>query len=146
MVSAAIIFLQTSCIAPQAILLYRGRDKVLPARYFSLGRYGTAINATSVIWVLFLDIIYCFPTVIPATSVNMNYVSVVVTGLTAFVLILWFTSKKGKFTGPKIDMVELERRRMAALGNEAVIEGVEHCNQVFETSSEGKQTSLSQGE
>lgn len=137
MVSAAIIFLQTSCIAPQAILLYRGRDKVLPARYFSLGRYGTAINATAVVWVLFLDIIYCFPTLVPATSVNMNYVSVVVTGLTLFVLSLWLISKKGTFTGPKIDMAQLESRRMAALGHHMVIDGVEQHTRTFETNSKG---------
>ncbi|GKU04897.1 amino acid transporter [Fusarium langsethiae] len=36
MVSAAIIFLQTSCVIPQAVLLYRGRERVLPLRYFNL--------------------------------------------------------------------------------------------------------------
>src|ERR1700737_1188994 len=101
MVGAAIIFLHTSCIIPQAVLLYRGRNKVLPERYFSLGRYGAAVNATAVAWVLFLDVVYCFPTSMPVTIGNMNYVSVVATGLTMFVIGLWFTSKKGKFTGPK---------------------------------------------
>jgi choline transport protein len=125
MVSAAIIFLQTSCIAPQAILLYRGRDKVLPPRYFSLGRYGTAVNATAVIWVVFLDVIYCFPTAMPVTPQNMNFVSVVTVGLTLFVLSLWFTSKRGKFIGPKINMVELEERRMAAMGENSFIEGID---------------------
>ncbi|KIW36219.1 uncharacterized protein PV06_11491 [Exophiala oligosperma] len=115
MVSAAIIFLQTSCIAPQAILLYRGRDKVLPPRYFSLGRYGVAVNATAIIWVIFLDIVYCTPTTMPVTVENMNYVSVVSVGLVSFVVVLWLTSKKGVFMGPKIDMAELQERRMAAM-------------------------------
>jgi len=139
MVSAAIVFLQTSCIAPQAILLYRGRDKVLPPRYFSLGRYGAAINATAVICVVFLDIIYCFPTVMPVTPQNMNYVSVVVSGLTMFVLALWFTSKKGKFVGPKINMAELEERRTAALGTAIVTEGFEGSSTVTETDIKRKE-------
>lgn len=128
MVSAAIIFLQTSCIAPQAILLYRGRDKVLPPRYFSLGRYGAVINATAVIWVVFLDVIYCVPTAMPVTPQNMNYVSVVVSGLTMFILALWFTSKKGKFVGPRINMAQLEQRRMEALGQTLVTEDVEQTS------------------
>ena len=115
MVAAAIVFLQTSCVVPQAILLYRGRD-ILPTRYFSLGRCGKAINAIAVSWVLFLDIIYCFPTTMPVTVENMNYVSVVSVGLTAFVLILWFASQAGNFTSPKINIQQLEERRIAALG------------------------------
>lgn len=124
MVGAAIIFLQTSCVIPQAILLYRGRSKVLPVRYFSLGRFGWIVNATAVVWVVFLDVIYCFPTVMPATKENMNYVSIVVTGQVAFVVGLWFTSKRGKFTGPKIDMAQLTERRMAAITGQVVTEGV----------------------
>ncbi|PMD50300.1 amino acid transporter, partial [Hyaloscypha bicolor E] len=134
MVSAAIVFLQTSCIAPQAILLYRGRDKVLPPRYFSLGQYGTAVNATAVIWVIFLDIIYCFPTAMPVTPQNMNFVSVVTIGLTLFVLGLWFTSKRGKFVGPKINMAELEARRLAAMGGSSSIEGTEQHATEYVTS------------
>jgi choline transport protein len=134
MVSAAIVFLQTSCIAPQAILLYRGRDKVLPPRYFSLGKYGTAVNATAVTWVIFLDIIYCFPTAMPVTPQNMNFVSVVTIGLTLFVLGLWFTSKRGKFVGPKINMAELEARRLAAMGGSSSIEGTEQHATEYVTS------------
>ncbi|KAJ4138530.1 hypothetical protein NW768_002369 [Fusarium equiseti] len=116
MVSAAIIFLQTSCIIPQAVLLYRGREKVLPLRYFSLGKYGAWINGISVAWVVYLDIQYCFPTVMPATPENMSYVSVVFVGLVGFVVVLWHTTKKGTFTGPKIDLDLLNARRVAAVG------------------------------
>lgn len=125
MVGAAIIFLQTSCIIPQAIVLYRGRDKVLPVRYFSLGGLSPFINASAVAWVVFLDIVYCFPVSMPVTKGNMNYVSVVATGLISFVVLLWFTAKKGKFMGPKIDMQQLMERRMAAInGRTQVTEGV----------------------
>jgi choline transport protein len=122
MVSSTIVFVQTSCIIPQAILLFRGRDKVLPERQFSLGRYGVAINSVAVAWVVFLDIIYCFPIVMPVTPPGMNYVSVVTTGLIAFVLGLWFISKKGKFVGPHVDIIELESRRRAAIHSVMVID------------------------
>jgi choline transport protein len=122
MVSAAIIFLQTSCVIPQAVLLYRGRESVLPVRYFSLGKYGALINGISVAWVVFLDILYCFPTTVPITAQNMSYVSVVFTGLVGFVIVLWFTTKKGTFTGPRIDLDSLNARRLAAI---ETLEGVQ---------------------
>jgi choline transport protein len=122
MVSAAIIFQQTSCIIPQAILLYRGRDKVLPERYFNLGKLGAPINAIAVAWVVFLDVLYCFPTAMPVTPQNMSYVSVVSVGLIGFVLTLWFTTKRGVFKGPHIDFELLSQRRHAAIeGDDRVI-------------------------
>ena len=60
----------------------------------------------------------------PVTPQNMNFVSVVTVGLTLFVLSLWFTSKRGKFVGPKINMAELEERRLAAMGQFS-IEGID---------------------
>ncbi|KAJ3542333.1 hypothetical protein NM208_g4154 [Fusarium decemcellulare] len=126
MVSAAIIFLQTSCVIPQAVVLYRGRDRVLPLRYFSLGKYGSLINGISVAWVVFLDILYCFPTSMPVTPQNMSYVSVVCTGLIGFVIALWFTTKRGTFTGPKIDLDLINARRVAAV--EGVLPEMDHTH------------------
>lgn len=121
MVGANIIFLQTSCVIPQAILLYRGRDRVLPKRHFSLGRYGTFINATAVLWVVALDIIYFIPTLQPVTVTNMNYVSVVTAGIVTFILVLWFTTKRNSFKGPAIDLDLIRMRREEALHQDEVV-------------------------
>ncbi|CAI7656511.1 unnamed protein product [Penicillium pancosmium] len=124
MVNAAIVFQQTSCIIPQAIVLLRGRSKVLPERYFNLGIFGAPINAIAVAWVLFLDVLYCFPTSMPVTPQNMSYVSVVTVGLVSFVIILWFLNKRNTFKGPNVDYNLLNMRRMANLrGEESTIEG-----------------------
>ena len=120
MVSAAIIFQQTSCVIPQAIVLFRGRDKVLPPRHFNLGRLGPIINATAVAWVIFLDVLYCFPVALPVTAQNMSYVSVVSTGLVLFVIALWFTTKRNVFKGPKVDYELMNERRLAAIGGETI--------------------------
>jgi choline transport protein len=125
MVSAAIIFQQTSCIIPQAILLYRGRDKVLPERYFNLGKLGAPINATAVAWVIFLDILYCFPTAMPVSPQNMSYVSVVSVGLVTFVIVLWFTTKRSTFKGPHVDLDLLNARRHAAIEGEGEVDFVD---------------------
>jgi choline transport protein len=126
MVNTTILFLQTSCVIPQAILLCRNRDEVLPERYFSLGKFGVAVNAISVAWVVFLDVLYCFPVFRPVTPENMSYVSVVLVGLISIVVLIWFTTKKGKFTGPKINLELMNERRRAALNAElASVEGEE---------------------
>jgi choline transport protein len=121
MVGANIIFLQTSCVIPQAILLYRGRDKVLPKRHFSLGRYGAFFNATAVLWVVFLDIVYFIPTVQPVTVKNMNYVSVVAVGIVTFILVLWFTTKRNTFEGPTVDWELIRMRREEALSQDETV-------------------------
>lgn len=123
MVNATILFLQTSCVIPQAILLFRNREEVLPERYFSLGKFGPVFNAVSVAWVIFMDILFCFPVFRPVTPENMSYVSVVLVGLVSIVIIIWFTTKKGKFTGPNINMELMHERRRAAL--HANLDGVE---------------------
>lgn len=116
MISVSNIFLQTSCIVPQAILLYRGRSKVLPPRYFALGKYsGPLINITAILWVIFLDIVYFMPFVRPITPTNMNYASVVAVGLMTFIFGLWFFVKKETFKGPNVNINELMRIRDPAL-------------------------------
>jgi choline transport protein len=141
MVSTCIVFLQTSCVIPQAILLYRGRDRVLPQRHFDLGRLGAPINAIAIAWVVFLDVLYCFPTSLPVSPQNMSYVSVVSAGLVVFVVTLWFTTKKGVFTGPKIDVELLTERRNAAIRGR-VIAAVEvptkHDSATGSSDKEGK--------
>jgi len=63
----------------------------------------------------------------PVTLQNMNYVSIVVVGLTVFVLVLWFSSNKGIFMEPCINMVELGQKRMAAMHDGMVIEGLDQA-------------------
>lgn len=95
------IFMQMSCAFPQMILLYRGRDKILPPRPFNLGRFGTAVSAITTFWTLFITTIYFFPTERPVTKENMNYLVVVTAGFLAIIFALYF-SKRGTLKGPGI--------------------------------------------
>ena len=74
----------------------------------------------------------------PVTTVNMNYVSIVVIGLVSFVTGLWFTSKKGNFKGPRIDMAQLTERRMAAMNGEIFAQGIEEDAESLETKVQKK--------
>jgi choline transport protein len=63
----------TSYVIPQGILAWRGRE-ILPARHINLGKFGLPLNALACVWVLFIDILYCFPTAYPVTVENMNWI------------------------------------------------------------------------
>lgn len=56
----------------------------------------------------------------PVTPQNMSYVSVVSGALVLFVVSLWFTTKRGVFTGPKIDIELLTERRNAAIHGQTI--------------------------
>ncbi|KAL1873124.1 hypothetical protein VTK73DRAFT_1085 [Phialemonium thermophilum] len=100
-VNASILVMNVSYVVPQAISLYRGRDKVLPERAFDLGAFGPYINGFSIIWVTVFAVLFCFPVTSPTTVQSMNYVSVVVVGVVVVILGGWYGGKRRTFTGPK---------------------------------------------
>lgn len=95
------------------------------------------VNAVSVAWVLYLDVLYCFPTAMPVTPDNMSYVSVVSVGLVAFVISLWFLTKRSTFRGPKINLDLLHARRVDALADQNMLDGQD----VDRVSTKGPSTS-----
>ncbi len=98
--NAAILFINMSYAIPQGIVVWRGRDKILPERYMNLGRFGAFCNVFSVVWVAFFIILFCFPTISTTTAQNMNYVSVVTVGCFAIITAVWFSGKNRSFSGP----------------------------------------------
>ncbi|KAK4497422.1 hypothetical protein PRZ48_011873 [Zasmidium cellare] len=117
MISALIVFLQTSCAIPQAILLVRGRSQVLPPRYFRIPEpWGYLTNAVAVAWVVFTDGLACIPVSYPVTLENMNWISVVTVAVVGFILMLWVFDKRMTFRGPKVDFELMRIRREEALG------------------------------
>ncbi|KAJ5662903.1 amino acid transporter [Penicillium longicatenatum] len=101
-ISMSIMSLNITYVAPQAIAVWRGRDSVLPERPFRLGRYvGTFCNWFSTLWVAFISVMFCFPTTNPTTVGSMNYVSVVLVGISAAIFALWCGGKRKTFVGPE---------------------------------------------
>ncbi|EAW09724.1 putative GABA permease [Aspergillus clavatus NRRL 1] len=99
-VSMSILSLNVTYVIPQGIVLFRGRDTVLVDRRFNLGRYGVFVNAFSCLWVCLYTVIYCFPTYMPPTMTNMNYLSPVVVGIVMVILMVWYGGKRKTFVGP----------------------------------------------
>ena len=119
-ISSGIVFLNVSYTIPQALLLFRERDKILPTRWLNLGRgLGIFSNAFSCAWMALYTILLCFPLSIPVTAQSMNYVSVVLTGGCLFILLLWFVGgKRTTFSGPQINLT------LIAVANNAAVKEV----------------------
>ncbi|KAL9623413.1 MAG: hypothetical protein Q9160_002306 [Pyrenula sp. 1 TL-2023] len=115
MVGATTVFFGTSYVIPQGILVWRGRDRVLPRRHLNLGRWGWWVNVLSVAWTILANVVYCIPVTRPVTAENMNWISVMVVFIVALMLVTWFVSIKHVFRGPSINMEMLLRARNETL-------------------------------
>ena len=77
------------------------------------------VNVVAVAWVVLIDVLACFPVFYPVTFETlegMNWISVLSVFLVLVILVLWFTTKRNVFRGPKVDMEKMRRRRAEALG------------------------------
>lgn len=70
-VNTTILMLNITFVVPQGILLTRGR-KWLPKGPYTLGKFGYAVNAFSVVWMILSGIFLCFPVSNPTTLGSMN--------------------------------------------------------------------------
>ncbi|EEU43558.1 uncharacterized protein NECHADRAFT_45162 [Fusarium vanettenii 77-13-4] len=102
-VGLAIMSTNLTCAIPQTILLFRGR-RVLPKRYFNLGRVGGLFcNIFSTFYAGLYVVLFCFPLAVPVTAASMNYQAAVLIGALVFVTILWYGWKRHTFHGPSLD-------------------------------------------
>ena len=101
-ITSAVLFSNITYCIPQAIVVIRGRDNVLPDHGFDLGIFGRLCNLASPLFALFLGVIICFPPELPVTTQNANYTPAVFAGCYLTILGGWFVAGEG-FEGPKID-------------------------------------------
>ncbi|HZR39524.1 MAG TPA: amino acid permease [Ktedonobacteraceae bacterium] len=73
-----------------------------------LGKWSRPIGIISVVWVVFIAILFMLPTANPVTAVNFNYTPVVVLGLFIIVTAWWLLSARNWFKGPVIQGSEAE--------------------------------------
>ncbi|KAF2456314.1 putative amino acid permease [Lineolata rhizophorae] len=100
-ISMCILALNITYAIPQGIVLWYGRDKVLPKRQFNLGPiFGPFCNAFSCLWVTLYTVLFCLPVYYPPTVEDMNYVSVVLVGIVVAIAAFWFLGKRKTFVGP----------------------------------------------
>ena len=106
--SIAVIGLYISYVLP---ILLRLMVKEFKPGPWHLGAWSRPIGVISVLWVIFISILFMLPTAWPITSLTFNYTSVVVLGALILLTIWWFVSVRHWFTGPRIqeDMSSIEK-------------------------------------
>jgi choline transport protein len=91
--------------------LFSGR-KNLPKGPFWMGKYGYVINGLAFVFIIFFNIIFCFPYSLPIATPTMNYNSVILAGVTALTAFWWAIHGLKHYPGPKLSgFVETEEGR-----------------------------------
>lgn len=97
----ATICLSTSYGLPILISVVRGRKAVRHSS-FSLGRFGYAINLTTIAWICLAVALFCMPVSLPVTAAEMNYASVVFAGFAVVSIVWYFVYARREFRGPPV--------------------------------------------
>ncbi|KAE8385571.1 amino acid/polyamine transporter I [Aspergillus alliaceus] len=106
-ISTTVIVAQISYAVPSALLLYRRRstDYLPPSRPFKLpNSVGYTVNVMTIVWAVVLTVFFSFPTVLPATSGNMNYTSVVLVAMLILGIVNWFAYARKHYHGPRLEL------------------------------------------
>lgn len=98
----ATICLSASYGLPILVSVLRGRKHVEHAT-FSLGKFGMAINITTLVWILLAIFLFCMPVAVDGlTPTNMNYASVVFAAFAAISIAWYFIWGRRNFSGPAV--------------------------------------------
>jgi choline transport protein len=101
-ITSAVLYINITIAAPQILLVFRGRDKMLPERPFKLGLIGWLCNVFALCWIPVLIVLVCMPPALPITVESMNYTSPILVGIVVIIVGGYFVFGK-HFEGPNID-------------------------------------------
>jgi choline transport protein len=90
-ISAGGVTLQVSYCIPILCVVVKGRKWLPPRPYFDLGRWGYAINVTSLLWSIVVVLCYIFPQYVPVVGAieNMNWAMAILAAVVLFAGIYW---------------------------------------------------------
>lgn len=93
--------------------LFTGR-KYMPVGPFHMGKAGFVVNGLAVLFIVFFNILYCFPYALPTTVASMNYNCVILIGVVFLATVWWFAHATRNYSGPKMATFEEEIRERRA--------------------------------
>ncbi|KAF2094154.1 choline transport protein [Rhizodiscina lignyota] len=96
-----IILSTTSYALAIAPHLLSGRKNIPPGPFW-MGKAGFLVNGLTVLFIVFFNIFFCFPYVLPVTVQAMNYNSVILVGVITLTGIWWLAWGLKMYPGPKI--------------------------------------------
>ncbi|KAI5825409.1 amino acid transporter [Schizophyllum commune Tattone D] len=98
-VGVEVMCLGASYAIPVIVLLAGGRTGVKDAPY-SLGRWGWAVNVTTVMWVALEMVLFSMPAALPVDKSTMNYASVVFVGFAVISGVWYMLNGRFHYSGP----------------------------------------------
>lgn len=96
-----IVLTTVSYAIPFTANVLTGR-KYFPPGPFNLGKYGYAVNITTVLFITLFDTFFCFPYEMPTTVEAMNYNSVILVGTVGLSALWWVLHGTRHYPGPKV--------------------------------------------
>lgn len=120
--SIAVIGLYISYVLPILLRLFVKEFHPGP---WHLGAWSRPIGIISVIWVLFISVLFMLPTANPVTLVTFNYTPVVVLGTLVILVIWWMVSVRHWFKGPQVQGSAEQMRAIERSVGETVVLDVE---------------------
>ncbi|KAJ2901663.1 putative amino acid transporter [Zalerion maritima] len=78
------------------------RRKYFPPGPFSLGKWGYLINGAAVTFIIFFDVMFCFPFALPVKVEGMNWNSVILVGTVVVTAAWWMIHARKHYPGPKV--------------------------------------------
>ena len=121
--SIAVIGLYIAYVLPILLRLFAKDFQRGP---WHLGAWSRPIGVISVLWVIFISVLFMLPTANPITAQSFNYTPVVVLGALIILVVWWFASARSWFKGPHIqgsaqELAAIERN----VGETVLVDGVE---------------------
>ncbi|KAL8863044.1 MAG: hypothetical protein Q9178_000417 [Gyalolechia marmorata] len=99
-VGSFVIFSTLSYLAAILPHLLSRRSNVEPGDFWMKGYLGYGVHAISCLYIMAFTVIFCFPFTMPVDAVSMNYVSLMVGGMSLFIA-GWWLVKRDRYEGPK---------------------------------------------
>lgn len=76
------------------------RSNVTPGWFWMNGVTGYVVNTVTCLYIIGIDIIFCFPYALPVDAKSMNYTALITGGLCLFVAAWWF-ARQSAYVGPR---------------------------------------------
>ena len=67
-----------------------------------MGKAGFVVNTVASVFIVFFNILYCFPYALPTTTATMNYNSVILVGVFALAGVWWLVHASRNYKGPRL--------------------------------------------
>ncbi|EEA25937.1 hypothetical protein TMatcc_005813 [Talaromyces marneffei ATCC 18224] len=103
--SLSVLGIQISYAVPVAVMLWRrlsSEKTTLAYGPWKLGRYGVAINAISMVYLIYTSIFMVFPATQPVTALSMNYSTLVFGAVLIASCVYWGLKGTKQYNGPNI--------------------------------------------